>query len=111
MIRVETRAEGEYELRQTTTPKRFAVADGELLNVATAAAPIALRWTSGLMCHGYEAKVADGEVGEGEYAVWSGSGKAVRETSDVAKFPRPEKPLKMYQFQGMSVSARRFARR
>ena len=111
VIRVETRAEGEYELRQTTTPKRFAVADGELLNVATASAPIALRWTSGLMCHGYEAKVADGEVGEGEYAVWSGSGKAVRETSDVAKFPRPEKPLKMYQFQGMSVSARRFARR
>jgi len=100
VIRVETRAEGEYELRQTTTPKRFAVADGELLNVATAAAPIALRWTSGLMCHGYEAKVVDGEVGEGEYAVWSGSGKAVRETSDVAKFPRPEKPLKMYQFQG-----------
>jgi len=100
VIRVETRAEGEYELRRTTTPKRFAVADGELLNVATAAAPIALRWTSGLMCHGYEAKVVDGEVGEGEYAVWSGSGKAVRETSDVAKFPRPEKPLKMYQFQG-----------
>lgn len=48
------------------------------------------------MCYGYEVKVVDGEVGEGEYAVWSGSGKAVRETSDVVKFFCLEKLLKMY---------------
>ena len=92
--------DGAYELRQRTTPKRFAVADGELGNVLTASAGIPLRLTSGLACHGYGAKIVDGEAPAGTYTLWSGSGRRVEETSDVAKFPRPEKTLKLYQFQG-----------
>lgn len=90
-----------YELRSKTPPKRFAVAEGQLLNVATAAAPLALRLSSGLLCHGYEVKLAEDDAAkEGEYAVFSAGGRRVVETSLVGKFPRPEKPLKLYQFQG-----------
>jgi len=90
-----------YELRSKTPPKRFTVAEGQLLNVATAAAPLALRLSSGLLCHGYSVKLAEDDAAkEGEYAVFSAGGRRVVETSLVGALPRPEKPLKLYQFQG-----------
>lgn len=89
-----------YELRQRTTPKRFAVGDGQLLDVVTASGGIALRTVSGLLVDGYRVSVENGEVPEGQYSVFSGAGRHVVETSDAAKFPRPEKPVKIFQFQG-----------
>jgi glutathione S-transferase len=90
-----------YELRTKTPVQRFAVADGQLASIATAAAPLALRLTSGLACHGYGVELAAGEANAGEYSVASNVlGRHVVEKSDVSKFPRPVKTLKMYQFQG-----------
>lgn len=91
-----------YELRRRTEPKRFAVAEGQLFNVATASAPIALRLTSGVTCHGYRAKIVrDETAAEAKtYAVFSGNGRRVEETSDVGKFPRPTKMLKIYNLHG-----------
>lgn len=97
---VETREEVTYELRQKTTPKRFAVGDGQLLDVVTASGGIALRTVSGLLVDGYKVSVESGEAPEGRYSVFSGAGRHVVETSDAAKFPRPEKPVKIFQFQG-----------
>jgi len=99
-IRVDSRGSGEYERRARTEPRRFVVAEGELFNVAAASAPIALRLTSGLTCDGYSVRLVDGEVAAGTYSLWSGNGKHVEETSDVAKFPRPSAPLKIYNLHG-----------
>ena len=99
-IRVDSRGSGEYERRARTEPRRFVVAEGELFNVAAASAPIALRLTSGLTCDGYKVRLVDGEVAAGTYSLWSGNGKHVEETSDVAKFPRPSAPLKIYNLHG-----------
>jgi len=91
-----------YELRRRTEPKRFAVAEGQLFNVATASAPIALRLTSGVTCRGYRARVVRDETGTGAEteAGVSGAGRGGGETSDVGKFPRPTKMLKIYNLHG-----------
>lgn len=99
-IRVDSRGSDEYDLRARTEPRRFVVADGELFNVASASAPIALRLTSGLTCDGYKVRLVDGDVVPGTYSLWSGNGKHVEETSDVGKFPRPSAPLKIYNLHG-----------
>ena len=44
--------------------------------------------------------VLKGECPEGVYTFGEFGGRYLRETSDVGKYPRPEKPLKIYEFEG-----------
>ena len=47
-----------------------------------------------------EYPASKGECPEGVYTFGEFGGRYLRETSDVGKYPRPEKPLKIYEFEG-----------
>lgn len=81
-------------------PQKFGVADGELANVLTASGSFVTRAVSGALCEGWTPSVVDGPAPEGVYTFGEFGGRYLRETSDVHKFPRPEKPIKMYEFEG-----------
>lgn len=78
-------------------PTRFAVANGQLLNVASAAFPGLMRLGCGGFNYGYSSKL---QKDDGTYAVVKTMGYAVKEVSDVGAFARPEKPLVLYEFEG-----------
>jgi glutathione S-transferase len=83
---------------EAPTPKRFHVAEGALLPLATSAAGFLFRGTAGAVAAGYAIALADDEPGA--YSVFRAGGKMVKETSAVASFPRPAQPLELYEFQG-----------
>ncbi|GIL77871.1 hypothetical protein Vretimale_6589 [Volvox reticuliferus] len=78
-------------------PKRFAVADGQLMEVATASLPSLLRLGSGGLSLGYRIGL---EADDGKYAIARVGGRKVAETSQVAGLKRPVKPLELYEFEG-----------
>lgn len=79
-------------------PKKFGVAPGQLLNVASAAFPAVTRLLCGGFVAGYKSSFPKDDGG---YAVAQVGGRKVFETSDrVASFPRPAKPLELYEFEG-----------
>ena len=81
-------------------PQKFGVADGELANVLTASGSFVTRAVSGALCEGWNPSVVDGPAPEGVYTFGEFGGRYLRETSDVHKFSRPEKPIKLYEFEG-----------
>lgn len=95
--------DGDGEIEYTLMgpePKKFGVADGELMNVLTASVPFATRLVSGALCEGWTPSIVEGPIPEGTYSFGEFGGRHLRETSDVEKFPRPAKPLRLYEFEG-----------
>ncbi|GBF89778.1 hypothetical protein Rsub_02948 [Raphidocelis subcapitata] len=78
-------------------PKRFTVADGQLLNIASAAFPFLIRAGTGGFASGYSTGLKEDD---GTYGVVKVSGRSVAESSKVSTFKRPAKPLELYEFQG-----------
>lgn len=81
-------------------PQKFGVADGELTNVLTASGSFVTRAVSGALCEGWTPTVVEGSPPEGQYTLGELGGRWLKETSDVAKFPRPAAPIKLYEFEG-----------
>lgn len=81
-------------------PQKFGVADGELTNVLTASGSFVTRVVSGALCEGWTPTVVEGSPPEGQYTLGELGGRWLKETSDVAKFPRPAAPIKLYEFEG-----------
>ena len=82
----------------TPDPKRFTVAQGQLNNVATAAAGSVLRLGSGVFAHGYKSQLAkDTSAQDGSYSVLKFAGQMVKESSAVATLPRPTQPLIIHE--------------
>ena len=81
-------------------PQKFGVADGELANVLTASGSFVTRAVSGALCEGWTPTVVEGSPPAGAYTLGEFGGRWLKETSDVAKFPRPAAPIKLYEFEG-----------
>jgi len=84
------------------TPRRFSIAEGQFLDIATAAAGSVFRGTSGLAVAGWTVSVVpDAEVPADAYAFTRGvAGRTPLEKSTVGSWPRPALPLTLYEFQG-----------
>ncbi|EFJ53145.1 hypothetical protein VOLCADRAFT_55524, partial [Volvox carteri f. nagariensis] len=78
-------------------PKRFTVADGQLMEIATASLPALLRLGSGGLSLGYQVGLTEDD---GKYAVARVGGRKVAESSQVANLRRPAEPLELYEFEG-----------
>jgi glutathione S-transferase len=89
----------EYEL-VGPKPERFKVAEGQLVSLLTAATPASTRLISGVLTSGWKVSLETGPVPDGEYSFGSFGGRYLKETSDTESFKRPEKPLKLYEFEG-----------
>ena len=89
----------EYELIGPK-PERFKVAEGQLVSLLTAATPASTRLISGVLTSGWKVSLENGPVPDGEYSFGSFGGRYLKETSDTESFKRPEKPLKLYEFEG-----------
>ena len=89
----------EYTLKGPQ-PQKFGVADGELANVLTASGSFVTRAVSGALCEGWTPTVVEGSPPAGTYTLGEFGGRWLKETSDVAKFPRPAAPIKLYEFEG-----------
>ncbi|KAF5830304.1 hypothetical protein DUNSADRAFT_14778 [Dunaliella salina] len=76
--------------------KPFGVGEGELGNVVTASLPTLMRLGAGAFCVGYEAQLVEDDGG---YAVFRANNQKVKETSKVATYPRPAKPLEIYEYE------------
>ncbi|KAL6759407.1 hypothetical protein V8C86DRAFT_2574813 [Haematococcus lacustris] len=102
--RVVMRANEAKELATTSTkytnvgpePKRFSIGDGQLLEIAAASLPFAMRLGAGAFCVGYKTGLPQDDS---SYGVLKISGRKLSETSSVANFPRPGKPLELYEFE------------
>jgi len=81
-------------------PQKFGVADGELANVLTASGSFVTRAVSGALCEGWTPTIVEGSPPPGAYTLGELGGRWLKETSDVAKFPRPSAPIKLYEFEG-----------
>eukprot|EP00882_Tetradesmus_deserticola_P029143 GHRQ01032571.1.p1 GENE.GHRQ01032571.1~~GHRQ01032571.1.p1 ORF type:complete len:323 (+),score=107.90 GHRQ01032571.1:91-1059(+) len=81
-------------------PKRFTVADGQLLTIASAAFAALARFGTGGFAAGYKTEFVDAATEGGKYSVMTTGGRAVMETSKVGTFKRPVKPIELYEFQG-----------
>ena len=92
-------SEDEYEL-VGPKPERFKVAEGQLVSLLTAATPASTRLISGVLTSGWKVSLETGPVPDGEYSFGSFGGRYLKETSDTESFKRPEKPLKLYEFEG-----------
>ena len=92
-------SETEYEL-VGPKPERFKVAEGQLAGLLTAATPASTRLISGVLTQGWKASLEKGPAPDGEYTFGSFGGRYLKETSDTESFKRPEKPLKLYEFEG-----------
>ncbi|KAJ9534272.1 hypothetical protein QJQ45_007052 [Haematococcus lacustris] len=77
-------------------PKRFSIGDGQLLEIAAASLPFAMRLGAGAFCVGYKTGLPQDDS---SYGVLKISGRKLSETSSVANFPRPGKPLELYEFE------------
>lgn len=87
------------ELKLTgSTPRRFAVASGKLLDISTAAATVLPRLGTGVGVAGYTVSLADDDPSR--YSVLRMGGKMVVESGKTETFPRPAKPLELYEFEG-----------
>jgi len=89
----------EYELIGSE-PERFKVAEGQLVSLLTAATPASTRLISGVLTSGWKVSLENGPVPDGEYSFGSFGGRYLKESSDTESFKRPEKPLKLYEFEG-----------
>ena len=89
----------EYTLKGPQ-PQKFGVADGELANVLTASGSFVTRAVSGALCEGWTPTIVEGSPPPGAYTLGELGGRWLKETSDVAKFPRPATPIKLYEFEG-----------
>ncbi|KAI8108667.1 hypothetical protein M9435_005084 [Picochlorum sp. BPE23] len=83
------------------TPQRFAVAEGQLAEIAKTAAVTVLRLGSGALVDGYriglEKTVAENE---GDYAVAKiGAWQTVEGTNTLSRFAKPREPLILYDMQ------------
>mmetsp|Transcript_18887 Transcript_18887/g.52907 ORF Transcript_18887/g.52907 Transcript_18887/m.52907 type:complete len:347 (+) Transcript_18887:111-1151(+) len=76
--------------------KRFAVGEGQLGNVATASLPTLMRLGAGAFCVGYNAEMVEDD---GRYSVFRNGNQRLSETSKVTNYPRPAKPLEIYEFE------------
>jgi len=81
------------------TPERFKVAEGQIGAVAGAALPFVMRAGSGALASGYSVSLVKDE-GQTGYTLGTFGGQRVQETSKIASFNRPEKPLEIYEFEG-----------
>ena len=78
-------------------PQRFTVAPGQLATVAGAAFGSLVRVGSGGFVSGYQSSLVEED---GRYAVASAGGRKLRESSLLlAAFPRPAKPITLYEFE------------
>ncbi|KAG2500151.1 hypothetical protein HYH03_001733 [Edaphochlamys debaryana] len=95
----ETTLPAKQELRNAgPDPKRFTVADGQAMDVATAAVAAVARLGCGGFVLGYNAGLKEDD---GKYAVTKVGGRKVSETSDVIPtLKRPAQPLELYEFEG-----------
>jgi hypothetical protein len=81
-------------------PQRFVVADGQLKNIAAAAFPAVARGGSGAFNVGYKASIERMDAIDNTYTIAKlPGGFRVRETSAVARFPRPSEPILLYDRQ------------
>ena len=84
-------------------PKKFTVAEGQIVDILTASTPFATRLTSGAICEGWRPTLVEGTPAEGEYSIGGFGGRYLKETSDVSKFNRPAQPITMYEFEVRAV--------
>lgn len=80
-------------------PKAFSVGEGQLLEIATASLPMVTRLGAGAFVVGYKASLPQA-TDDGTYAAVRTMGRKVSETSQISTFPRPAKPLELYEFEG-----------
>jgi len=79
-------------------PKKFGIASGQLLSIATAAFPAAARLLCGGFVSGYTSSYPKSDGG---YSVIEVAGRKVYERSTtLSSFARPEKTLILYEFEG-----------
>ena len=85
-------------------PQRFAVAEGQLQNIASAAFITMIRGGAGALALGYKTSlVRETPENKGNYTLASlPGGFRIQETSTAAKFPRPAEPLVIYDAQDAS---------
>jgi len=81
-------------------PKKFGVADGELMNVLSASGSFVTRMVSGALCEGWTPSIVEGAPPAGTYTFGEVGGRYLKETSDVTKYARPAMPIKLYEFEG-----------
>jgi hypothetical protein len=90
--------EEQQELRLVgPEPRRFAVAQGQLKDIASAAFPFLMRLGSGAFTSGYRVSLVPDD---GKYAVAEVLGRKLRETSAVERYNRPAQPITLYEFEG-----------
>ncbi|KAF6262882.1 hypothetical protein COO60DRAFT_1493172 [Scenedesmus sp. NREL 46B-D3] len=87
-------------------PKRFTVANGQLITIASAAFAGLARFGSGGFAVGYKTEFVDAAAEAGKYSVMTTGSRAVKETSRVDTFKRPVKPIELYEFQGCPSAGR-----
>ena len=68
------------------------------METVTSAAGFLTRGTSGALCSGYAVSIVDDK--QEAYSVARFAGKMVQESSVVSTYPRPAKPLLIYEFEG-----------
>mmetsp|Transcript_30099 Transcript_30099/g.76273 ORF Transcript_30099/g.76273 Transcript_30099/m.76273 type:complete len:339 (-) Transcript_30099:267-1283(-) len=84
--------------------KRFYVRPDRLADLALCGIGLPLALGFGAFAEGFSVKI-EKDV-EGEYAVLKGAGYMLKETSEVAAYPRPAKPIELYEFQGCPFCAK-----
>jgi glutathione S-transferase len=79
-------------------PQRFAIGPGQFLNVASSAFVALTRLGCGGFVSGYRSGLPKDDGG---YGITRIAGRKVDESSaTVGSFPRPDKPLELYEFEG-----------
>ena len=81
------------------TPRRFYVAPGNLGPVATSSVQFAFRLGSGALTYGWRPSLVKDED-PSRYSLFRGFGTALQESSSIEDFPRPEKSVELYEFEG-----------
>ncbi|GAX74499.1 hypothetical protein CEUSTIGMA_g1948.t1 [Chlamydomonas eustigma] len=80
-------------------PAKFTPAEGQLVDLAGASLPTALRLGTGLFNVGYSAKLEEDDD-KSKYSVLRFNSQRITETSTVSFLRRPEKLLELYEFEG-----------
>ncbi|EOY08256.1 Glutathione S-transferase [Theobroma cacao] len=81
-------------------PKRFTVRPDKTWDILGASLALFFRLGTGVFVSGYSASfVSENEIPPGQYCLEVG-GSRVKETSKIG--PRPEKPIEIYEFEGIS---------
>lgn len=81
-------------------PQRFAVAEGTLAATAGASLPFVLRAATGVFPVGYKVELVPDDPNVYSFQHGLPGGRMVKETCTTASLPRPQAPVRLYEFEG-----------